>query len=373
MNTSAALHGQRPRLCFSSTPTLVVKVGTTSLVRPDGMVDRDAQAVLCAQLAALRRHGAQPVLVSSGAVAAGLPVLGFKHRPDDIETLQALSAVGQGVLMETYRPLLAACGVHCGQVLLTRTNFEERSQYLRARATLRRMLELNVLPIVNENDTVAGDEIRFGDNDRLSALVAHLIQADALVLLTDQAGLFDADPRLVTSANLIEEVHAIDEELEAMASGVSSGLGSGGMASKLAAAKMASHSGVPTVIASGRDPDVLLSLLHGAPIGTLVRPQPRRLSSRKLWIAFAQPPAGRLVIDKGAVRALVENGRSLLAVGIAAVRGKFIAGDAVEILDGKENLVAKGRVRVDAETVRSAAGNRGAPVIVHRDDLVVLR
>ncbi|MFN8103447.1 MAG: glutamate 5-kinase [Acidimicrobiia bacterium] len=364
------LTGTRP-LELSRNPTLVVKIGSSSLVGSDGSVDPEAVSRVCRQVVTARNAGARVVLVSSGAIAAGMPELGFDQRPADVEALQAVAAVGQVRLMIEYRAAFAHAGVHMGQVLLTRFDFEERGQYLHARSTLRHLLEIGVVPVVNENDTVADDEIRFGDNDRLSALVAHLIAADALVLLTDQPGLLSSDPRLSEEATLIEEVHAIDHELDA-AAGAGGPLGSGGMASKLAAARMASWSGVATLIADATREDVLSTLMEGHSVGTVVRPHDRRLSSRKLWIAFAQAAAGRVFVDEGAARALERDGSSLLAVGVVAVSGAFRSGDAVEVCGREGTLIAKGLARVDSKELSEILGRRDAPVVCHRDDLVVL-
>jgi len=358
-------------LSLPRNPTIVVKIGSSSLLGTDGGVDVGAVGRVCSQVVRARARGARVVLVSSGAIAAGLPELGLAERPSDVEVLQAVAAVGQVRLMMEYRGALAESGVHVGQVLLTRFDFEERSQYLHARSTLRRLLELGVLPIVNENDTVADDEIRFGENDRLSALVAHLIAADALVLLTDQPGLLSADPRLSPDARLIDVVPVVDEVLKEAAGG-GGPLGSGGMASKLAAAEMASFSGVATVIADASREDVLDRVLSGSNAGTVVLPHDRRLPSRKLWIAFAQAPSGRIFVDEGAVRALTGEGSSLLAVGVVASEGEFHTGDAVEVCDRSGALVAKGLARVDAKELAETRGKRDAPVVVHRDDLVVL-
>lgn len=368
---SPALETGARALELSPNPTLVVKIGSSSLVGSAGRVDPEAVSRVCRQLGAARESGARVVLVSSGAIAAGLPELGLDQRPAEVETLQAVAAVGQVRLMIEYRAAFERVGVHVGQVLLTRFDFEERSQYLHARSTLRRLLEVGVVPIVNENDTVADDEIRFGDNDRLSALVAHLIAADALVLLTDQPGLLSSDPRLSEEATLIEEVNAIDQELDSAAGG-SGPLGSGGMTSKLAAARMASWSGVATLIADATREDVLSALMQGRNVGTVVRPHDRRLSSRKLWIAFAQAAAGRVFVDEGAARALEREGSSLLAVGVVAVRGPFRTGDAVEIWAREGTLIAKGLARVDSKELAEILGKRDAPVVCHRDDLVVL-
>jgi glutamate 5-kinase len=263
--------------------------------------------------------------------------------------------------------------------LLTPYDFVHRSQYLHARATLRRLLALGVLPVVNENDTVADDEIRYGDNDRIAALLANLVRADTLVLLTDTPGLFTADPRLDSGASLIEEIVEVDHALENVAGGSGTERGSGGMASKLAAAKIASWSGVRAVIAAAGEPRVVLRALDGEPVGTVVHPRATRLSSRKLWIAFARGAAGRVVVDDGARRALMDSGRSLLAAGVRNVEGGFTAEDAVEVVGPDGRPFAKGLVRYDAPALRTVAGLRstqlpdGSPAeVIHRDDLVML-
>jgi glutamate 5-kinase len=264
-------------------------------------------------------------------------------------------------------------------VLLTPHDFGVRSQYLHARDTLRRLLDLGVIPVVNENDTVADDEIRYGDNDRLAALVSHLVQADVLVLLTDTPGLFTADPRLDEGASLIEEIVEVDAALEAVAGGTGTPRGSGGMASKLAAAKIAAWSGVRAVIAGADVADVVLDVIEGRAVGTAVRPRPERLASRKLWIAFARNAAGRIVVDDGARRALCTDNRSLLPAGVREIEGAFDADDAVEIVGPDGRPFAKGLVRYSAASLRSVAGRRTADLqeglpheVVHRDDLVVL-
>jgi glutamate 5-kinase len=357
----------------------VVKVGTSSITAPSGEIDDDALRKLCAELVAARRDGHQVLLVSSGAIAAGLPALGFARRPSDVQTLQAVAAVGQPMLMDRFRAILAEEEVLAGQVLVTPFDFGHRTQYLHARDTLRRLLELGVIPIVNENDTVADDEIRFGDNDRIAALVANMVRADVLVLLTDTAGLYTADPRLDAEASLIEEVAAVDEALESLAGGTGTVRGSGGMASKLAAAKIASWSGVRCVIAAADQASVLRDAIAGAPVGTVVQPHAERLTSRKLWIAFAVGVGGRVIVDDGARRALVSQGRSLLAAGVRDVDGDFDGDVAVEVVGEDGRPFAKGLVRYSAKGLRAVAGRRsgdlpdGAPAeVIHRDDLVVL-
>jgi glutamate 5-kinase len=275
---------------------------------------------------------------------------------------------------------LARLGLVGGQVLLAPLDFMVRSQYVHARTTLRRLLELGAVPVVNENDAVADDEIRYGDNDRLAALVAHLVGAHHLVLLTDMAGVFTADPRVDESASLIEEIAEVDAELERVAGGAGTARGSGGMASKLAAAKIASWSGVRTVIANAERADVLRDAVRGVPgVGTVFVAKPQRLSARKLWIAFAVGSAGRVRVDDGARRALRERGVSLLAAGVVDVEGTFGAGDAVEVCGPAGDVFAKGIVRHDAGLLRTVAGRRsdtlpdGVPhEVIHRDDLVML-
>jgi glutamate 5-kinase len=360
---------------------IVAKIGTSSITDPGGEVDRAAVEKLAAEVAELRGQRHRVVVVSSGAVAAGLPALGLSGaRPSDIATLQAVSAVGQSRLMRVYDDVLAAHHLVGGQVLLAPLDFVHRQQYLHARQTLLRLLDLGVVPVVNENDAIADDELRFGDNDRLAALVANLVGADLLVLMTDTAGLFTADPRTHDAASLIEEVIEVDHQLEAAAGGAGSERGSGGMASKLAAARMAAWSGVRTIIASARRPGLLPAAAAGeAGLGTVVRPRDRRLPARKLWIAFAVGAAGTIVVDDGARKALVERGTSLLPAGVAAVLGSFDAEAAVEIADATGRVFAKGLVSHGSSALAGRIGRRtadlpadGPPEVVHRDDLVVL-
>src|SRR5437868_4667156 len=317
---------------------VVAKIGSSSVTDAGGRVDEGAVTKLCAEVADIRHSGHQVIVVSSGAIAAGQPALGMRDvrrsgaRASDLATLQALSAVGQSRLMRVYDDLLATHGLVGGQVLLAPLDFVHRSQYLHARQTLMRQLELGVVPVVNENDAVADDEIRFGDNDRLAALVAHLVRADLLVLLTDTPGLLTADPRLDSDGSLIEEIVEVDHELERVAGGAGSERGSGGMASKLAAAKIAAWSGVRAVIAAAERPGVLRGAVAGDPgVGTVIRHHDRRLPARKLWIAFAVAATCCIVVDDGARRAMTERGTSLLPAGVVAVKGTFEADDAVEV------------------------------------------
>jgi len=360
--------------------TVVAKIGSSSVTAAGGGVDGAAIERLSADIALVRAAGHSVVLVSSGAIAAGWAALSGGPRPTDPATLQAVSAVGQHRLMRVYDDALAGHGLSVGQVLLAPLDFVHRQQYLHARQTLARLLELGVVPVVNENDATSDDEIRFGDNDRLAALVAHLVAADLLVLLTDTAGLLTADPRTTDEASLIEEVVEVDHRLEMMAGGTGSEVGSGGMVSKLAAAKIAAWSGVETVIADAGRPGVLQAAVAAEPgVGTVFRPRPRRLPARKLWIAFAVASAGTIVVDDGARRALVEGDASLLPAGVVSVSGRFDTDAAVEIAGTDGVVFAKGLVRHPAERIGTWAGRRTGDLpegvaheVVHRDDLVVL-
>jgi glutamate 5-kinase len=361
--------------------TLVVKIGSSTVTTSAGETDEAVVGRLCDEIAGLRRDGHQVVVVTSGAIAAGWSALGRGgSRPTDPAVLQAVSAVGQHRLMRTWQDGLSRHDLLAGQVLLAPLDFIHRLQYLHARGTLGHLLDLGVVPVVNENDAVADEEIRFGDNDRLSALVAHLVGADLLVLLTDTAGLLTADPRLVAEASLIEEVVEIDHRLEEMAGGPGTEVGSGGMVSKLAAAKIATWSGVAAVIADGKRPGVLAAVVAGeAGAGTVFRARPRRLPARKLWIAFALGATGSLVVDEGARQAVVERGRSLLPAGVIAVHGCFQPEDAVEIAGPDGRVFAKGLSRYSSGREADWVGRRSDELpddlsneVVHRDDLVVL-
>ncbi|MDA8045280.1 MAG: glutamate 5-kinase [Actinomycetota bacterium] len=360
---------------------VVAKIGTSSLTDERGGIVDAAIEKLCAEVAEVRAAGERVVVVTSGAIAAGLPVLGLgDRRPSDPAVLQAVSAVGQAHLVDRYNRALARHGLVAGQVLLAPLDFVNRKQYLQARQTLQVLLDLGVVPVVNENDAVADDEIRFGDNDRLAALVSHLLAADLLLLLTDQVGLLTGDPRLDQEASLIEEIVAVDHTLEALAGGAGSPRGSGGMASKLAAAKIAAWSGVRAVIAAASRPSVLVDALSAAPgVGTVFVPRPVRLPARKLWIAFAVGSAGTITVDDGARTALTLRGVSLLPAGVIGAEGDFDTDDAVELAGPDGKVFAKGLTRHPAPEVRRLAGRRSAdlpaevaPEIVHRDDLVLL-
>ncbi len=354
---------------------VVIKVGTSSLVQQSGELDPEALHQTVDQVADLWDGGRPTVLVSSGAIAAGLPALGHTRRPRDVPGLQAAAAVGQGRLMERYASLFKERGLVVGQVLLTKDIFASRTQYLHARHALQRLLSLGVVPIVNENDAVVVDEIRLGDNDRLAAIVSHLVSAGILVILTDTAGIYTSDPRTMDDAELLSAVRSTDEALDRVAVGESGPFGSGGPATKIAAARMAAWSGIPTVIASAREQDVMARAVAGEDVGTWVTSHPTKLSARKLWIAFGQPAEGRLVVDVGASRAILDGGKSLLAVGISSVVGEFAPESAVEVESPDGRLLGKGLVSMSSSRVRESLGRHSSEVggvVVHRDDFVLL-
>jgi glutamate 5-kinase len=358
---------------------LVAKIGTSSITDALGVIDTKVVDTLCDQLAALRSMGHEVILVSSGAVSAGVAALGMPARPTDMPTLQAISAAGQSRLMGTYNQSLARHDLVAAQVLLVPNDFVDRRQYLHARQTLLRLIELGCIPIINENDALASHELRYGDNDRIAALVAHNVNADLLVLLTDTPGLFTADPRTDETAELIHEVLADDPLLSVAAGTSGSARGSGGMASKLSAAKMASWSGTRAVIASADEPNILVAAAAGELVGTTFQPGVRRIAARKLWIGFASQVDGVISVDDGARRALVERGTSLLPAGVTGVVGSFDDGDVVEVRDSSNAVVARGMVLSDAATLRGIIGKRTSDLpshvaheVIHRDDLVLL-
>jgi glutamate 5-kinase len=361
--------------------TVVIKLGSSIVAREDGELRAEVLGRICDTAAALRAAGDEPVLVSSGAIARGVRIMGLPTRPTAIPELQAASAVGQGKLYRAYDELLRERGLTSAQVLLTVGDLSGRAQYVNARHTLRTLLDWGVLPVVNENDTTATDEISFGDNDFLAAQVAVLVAADLLVLLTDIDGLHSADPRLDPEARLIGEVHDL-QELRGLDIGDStSPLGSGGMRSKVLAAEIAGAAGIAAVICNGVRAGALEAALAGEREGTRFHPGPARHSSFKLWLRYAKPAHGKLVIDAGAVRALREQGTSLLPVGIVEVQGDFDAGDAVEIAEQDGAIVAKGLCNYSAPELRRARGLKSGAVrellphateeAVHRDQLVL--
>lgn len=358
---------------------VVAKIGTASITDADGHISGAAIAKLADEVAGLRADGHEVIVVSSGAVATGVAALGMAARPTDMQTLQAVSAVGQARLVERYRVELDRHGLICAQLLVDPYDFVERSQYLHLRATINRLLELGVVPIVNENDAIANDELRYGDNDRIAALLSNGAGADVLVLLTDMDGLYTADPRLDPAAALVPLVRSDDPLLAITAGAGGSGRGSGGMASKLMASRMASWSGVRSVIARAARPDVLAGAVSDELVGTTFEPHARTLSARKLWIAFAADIAGSVVVDAGARRALSQRPNSLLPAGVVAVRGRFERGDVVDVVDEHDVVFARGRVSADSDQLVPVAGRQTRDLppgmvheVIHRDDLVVL-
>lgn len=378
MTTSEQEHRQQ----LGRARRIVVKVGSSLLTEPGKGLARDWIRVWCEEIHRLLGSERQIVLVSSGAVAEGVARLGLPNRPETVHGLQAAAAVGQMGLVEAYEQAFAAHGRRTAMVLLTHDDLADRQRYLNARATLNTLLELGVIPIINENDTVATDEIRFGDNDTLGALVANLLEADALVILTDQEGLFDADPRHNPTASLIREGRAGDPALAAMAGG-GGALGRGGMTTKVLAARLAARSGAVTAIASGRQPEVLTRLVGGERLGTLLRPEQAPIAARKRWLAGQLQVRGTLTLDAGAVKVLRGRGSSLLPVGVKALSGGFVRGDMVVCVDEQGERVAKGLVNYGAEEaakilgkpshqIESILGYMEAPELIHRDNLVVL-
>ncbi|WP_232676464.1 glutamate 5-kinase [Nocardioides sp. R-C-SC26] len=372
--------GEVARAEVGAARRVVVKVGSSSLTALEGGIDDARLAALVDALVATRARGVEVVLVSSGAIAAGLAPLGLKRRPRGLAAQQAAAAVGQGLLVHRYTEELARHGIVAGQVLLTVDDVTRRAHYRNAHQTFATLLDLGVLPIVNENDTVATTEIRFGDNDRLAALVAHLVHADLLVLLSDVDGLYDGDPSRV-GTRLIHEVDGADD-LDGVRIGRagSAGVGTGGMQTKVQAAQIATGAGIPVVLASAANAGAALA---GEQVGTLFRPTGRRRPTRLLWLAHATEPRGRLVLDDGAVAAVVERRASLLAAGITAVSGRFVAGDPVDLVDGTGVVRARGLVNFDAEELPALLGRSSHDLkrelgaayereVVHRDDLVLI-
>ncbi len=362
---------------------LVAKVGSSLVTNEGRGLDRAAVAHWAAQIAALHKQGKQVVLVSSGAIAEGMARLGWRKRPSVMHELQAAAAVGQMGLCQAYEAAFAEYGLRTAQILLTHEDLADRHRYLNARSTLFALLRLGVVPIVNENDTVVTDEIRLGDNDTLGALVTNLIEADTLIILTDQRGLYDSDPRKNPDAKYMALAQAGDPALEAMAGGAGSGIGTGGMLTKVLAAKRAAHSGAHTVIASGRERNVLTRLEQGECIGSELRAVLPVWSARKQWLADHLRLRGRVVLDDGAVQALLREGKSLLPIGVVDVEGEFGRGDVVACVDGQGRECARGLInyssvdtrrilRQPSSQIARILGSMTDPELMHRDNLVVL-
>lgn len=362
---------------------IVIKLGTSVLTRGTSRLDRAHMVDLVRQCAALHREGREVILCTSGAIAAGRERLGMQNPPATVSIKQMLAAVGQSRLMFVWEDLFDIYNIHVGQMLLTRADLTDRQRYLNARDTLQTLLDYRIVPIINENDAVVTTEIKVGDNDNLSAFVSNLAQADLLLLLTDQPGLFTSDPRSDPEARLIPEVHQIDEALKKTAGGSVSGLGVGGMSTKLQAADVARRSGTDVVIASGHLPDVISRIIAGEAIGTRFPALETPLESRKRWIFAGTIPNGNVVVDAGAAHALTEKGGSLLPAGILAVEGTFERGDTIHILNPERRELARGISRYDSndlkrirgcqsDQIASILGFAYGPVAVHRNDLILV-
>jgi glutamate 5-kinase len=363
---------------------IVVKVGSSLVTNEGRGLDADAIGEWCRQIAYLVRDGREVIMVSSGAIAEGMKRLGWNSRPHAVQELQAAAAVGQMGLANMYETKLRANELGSAQVLLTHADLADRERYLNARSTLLTLLKLGVVPVINENDTVVNDEIKFGDNDTLGALVANLVEADALVILTDQKGLFSADPRKDSTARFIDVAKAGDADLERMAGGAGSSIGRGGMITKILAAKRAAGSGASTVIAWGREPDVLIRLAIGESIGTLLVAQTQKTQARKQWIADHLQMRGAIVVDAGAALKVVSEGKSLLPIGMQQVDGEFSRGDVIAVRDIAGNEIARGLAnyasaearlicKKPSSEIERILGYAAEPEMLHRDNLVITR
>lgn len=366
--------------------TLVVNIGSSTLIDKKGRLDRQYLHNLARQLEELREMGWAPIVVSSGAIAVGLNELGIKERPHDVPSLQAAASVGQGVLSTAYAEIFEEYGMLTSVVLLTRHDTASRHAYLHARDALNRLLDFGVVPIVNENDTTSVEEIKFGDNDTLSAIVACLVKADHSVIFSDVKGLYDANPNDNPQAKLISRVDRVTEDIMGVAGGVGSKVGSGGMVTKIRAARVLMVAGIPLTVCEGHEPDALVRIAKGEPVGTLFSAsfKPHEITGYKLWIALGDSAKGSIVVDDGAKMALKERGKSLLCVGVSSVQGFFEAGDIVDIRDLSGHLFARGKVNASADEIdlargystqqmrrnRLLAGMADKPII-HRDELVV--
>ena len=362
---------------------IVIKIGSSLLTNDGKGLDSVAIALWAEQIAKLHKLGKEVILVSSGAIAEGMQRLGFEQRPTAIHALQACAAVGQMGLVQVYETSFKQHRLHTAQVLLTHADLVDRERYLNARSTLFTLLGLGVIPIINENDTVVTDEIKFGDNDTLGALVTNLIEGDALIILTDQKGLYTADPRKDATAELVQEAQAGDAKLEAMAGGAGSSIGRGGMLTKILAAKRAASSGAHTVIAWGREKDVLTRLATGEAIGTQLIAQTGRLTARKQWMADHLQTAGKVVLDAGAVQKLLQEGKSLLPIGVTAVKGEFGRGAVITCIDENGREIARGLANYSSAETRRIMRHASTEIeailgfveeseLIHRDNMILI-
>ncbi|MBI4743539.1 MAG: glutamate 5-kinase [Actinobacteria bacterium] len=369
---------------FRKAKRIVIKIGSSTITSKSGNLDLNQLENLVEDISKLKNKGFDIVLVSSGAIAAGVERLGLSVRPTLIPELQAAASVGQGLLIEQYANLFKKYNLNVGQVLLTQADTTHRQQYLNARNTIDKLLEFGVIPIINENDTTAIDEIRFGDNDTLAALVASLANADLLIVLTDIDGLYTGNPRTDKEAKLIDQVDEITEEIEALAGGIGSNLAVGGMVTKIEAAKVATFSGIGMVIANGKKENVLEEIMSSKPVGTFFVPRKKEVAGRKRWIAFGRISKGKIIVDDGAKNALCLKGKSLLAAGVIRSEGNFIADDAVDIADMNGCVFARGLTNYSASELGQIKGLKTSEIssvlsddfeqeVIHRDCLVILK
>ncbi|MDD3819016.1 MAG: glutamate 5-kinase [Actinomycetota bacterium] len=368
---------------LSGVKRMVVKIGSSSLTAENGRLDRASIKKFVNEVSSLTRKGMEIIIVTSGAIAAGLESLGISKKPDDLTLLQAAASIGQVKLMSLYSELFSKNSIKTGQILLTHEDTTRRQQYLNIRNTINNLINLKVIPVINENDSVATDEIKFGDNDRLAAMVAVLAEADILVILTDIEGMYDKDPRIYSDAKLISFIGKIDKNIEDSAGGIGSTYGIGGMKSKIKAAEICSFSGIGTIIASSRVKNILNKIISGDDVGTFFAPRAgKRVKSVKKWIAFGKRTRGTIVIDKGAEEAVLNNGKSVLPVGVVEVRGKFSRGDTLEVLSLEGKLIAKGITNFSSEELEKIKGKNRKKIlsefgtsmcdeVIHRDGLVV--
>ena len=373
---------ENPHQQLLSTKRWVIKIGSALLTKPGEGLDVDRIRWLSGEIAELRNQGKEIVLVTSGSVAAGMQRLGWRRRPHALHQLQAAASVGQMGLIHAYATACEQHGIHTAQILLTHSDLADRGRHLNARSALHTLLDMGILPVVNENDTIATDEIRFGDNDTLAAMTANLVEADVLVILTDQDGLFDSDPRLNPNARMLAASAASNSNLDAMAGDSKGELGRGGMATKIAAARRAARSGATTVILSGKHPLNLRHLAAGQGVGTLLWPDMKPIKARQQWLAGHLIPKGRLMLDDGAVAVIKQHGRSILPVGVRQVDGQFTRGELVLCTDLHGREVARGLVNYNADeavrimgqpsqAIQSLLGYVDEPELIHRDNLVV--
>lgn len=369
------------RQMISQTKRWVIKIGSSLLTADGKGLDPEAMSSWVKQMVALREAGIELILVSSGAIAAGMSKLNWDTRPKEMHKLQAAAAVGQMVLVQAWENCFDQFNCQAAQILLTHEDLSDRQRYLNARTTLRTLVELNIIPVINENDTVTTDEIQFGDNDTLAALVANLVEADLLVILTDRDGMFDADPRTNPDAQLITEAKASDSSLDKIAGGAGS-LGRGGMQTKLRAARFAARSGTNTIIVGGKIPNVITKLQHGEKLGTLLVPDHTPIAARKQWLAGQLQVRGKITLDDGAVKALLTRHKSLLPVGVRQVTGDFSRGEIVSCINNKGDEVARGLVNYSANEARQIMGLASdeiektlgflnEPELIHKDNLII--